>query len=63
VELRLKQDDIDYCRLTIPPGATMSDVRSGVDLAALREGRRLSLDILGVGSDAPGADLSVVIRL
>jgi hypothetical protein len=63
VELRLKQDDIEYCRLTIPAGSTTSDVRTGVDLGPLWEGSRLTLDIVKVGSDAPGADLTVMVRL
>jgi hypothetical protein len=63
VELRLKQDDIEYCRLAIPAGSTTSDVHTGVDLGPLREGSRLTLDIVKVGSDAPGADLTVMVRL
>lgn len=66
VVLRLRQDNDDICRLTIPVNATISNVVDGFGLAPLRAGSLLRLDILSVGQTAtstPGADLTVTIRL
>jgi hypothetical protein len=50
--------------LTVPAGATVSNVVSGFGLAALPADGKISLDVTAVGSAAnPGRDLTVTIRL
>jgi hypothetical protein len=63
LELRIKQDDNEYCTLSILPGATMSEVRDGFSLGPIRRDSRLVLDVVAAGIDTPGADLTVVIQL
>ena len=63
VELLLKQNGNEYCSLTIPSGATISNVVDGFGLTPLAAGARVSLEVLAVGPTQPGADLTVVIRL
>lgn len=52
-----------YCSLTIPAGATQSPSVDGSTLAVLRAGEQLGLNIMTVGDQAPGSDLTVVIRV
>ena len=66
IGLRLRQNDTEYCTLTIPDGATISNVVNGFGLPPLAANARLELDILSVPSAAntlPGRDLTVTIRL
>jgi hypothetical protein len=66
VEMEIRQDDEVLCRLTIPPGDTMSNVVDGSGLPALKAGSVINLDITGVGQTAdslPGKDLTVTVRL
>ncbi|MEK7406861.1 MAG: phage tail protein [Acidobacteriota bacterium] len=63
IGLRLKQDQTTYCTLTIPAGQTISNVVNGFGLAPLKADSRLDLDIVAVGSETPGRDLTVTIRL
>lgn len=66
VDLRLRVNDDEYCRLTIPTGSTMSNVVDGFELSPLQTMARISLDVLSVGAGvdtAPGRDLTVTIRL
>jgi len=66
VELTIRQDADVYCRLTIPAGATMSNVVNGFGLPPLKANSVLNLDITGVGQTAdslPGRDLTVTVRL
>ncbi|MBI4876808.1 MAG: hypothetical protein HY822_19400 [Acidobacteria bacterium] len=66
VELRVLQDGVVYCDLTIAAGATVSNVVGGFGRPPLRANARLTLDILSVGQGGdttPGRDLTVTIRL
>ncbi len=66
VELRVRQDDVSYCTLTIADGATVSNSVSGFGLGPLVAGARVSLDITSVPGAAgtlPGRDLTVTVRL
>jgi hypothetical protein len=63
IELLLRHNGDVYCALTIPQNATMSSAVSGLGLPPLAVGARLSLDITAVGPAAPGADLTVTVRL
>jgi hypothetical protein len=52
-----------YATLTIPAGETLCDpVLDGLTLPPLKAGSTLGLDVVGVGSDRPGAGLTVTIR-
>ena len=61
--LEVRQDGALITTMAIPDGQTTAAAVNGVDLPALREGSRLTLNILGVGSQYPGSDLSVAIRV
>ncbi len=64
--MRLRQDDDSYCELTIPAGATMSNVVDGFNLPPLRANAQIHLDVLAVTSGengTPGRDLTVTLRL
>jgi len=66
VELAVRVDGTLYCSLTIPAGATVSNVVNGLLLPPLQDGSIVSLDVVSVGtavSDSPGKDLTVTIRL
>ena len=66
IVLTVRQDTVSLAQLTIPTGAKISNVVDGFGLPALDPAKRLSLDIVSVGSAAnttPGADLTVTVRL
>ncbi|MDX1980376.1 MAG: phage tail protein [Bryobacteraceae bacterium] len=66
VVLRVKLDGTEYCLLTIPAGANVSNVVSGFNLRPLVAQGVLTLDVVSVGQAAettPGRDLTVSIRL
>ncbi|MEN6605596.1 MAG: phage tail protein, partial [Bryobacteraceae bacterium] len=66
VELRLRQDAEEICRLTIPTGATQSNFVNGFGLRALQAQSLIHLDILSVGQTSdttPGRNLTVIVRL
>jgi hypothetical protein len=66
IELLLRQNSTPYCTLTIPVGATISEVVNGFGLPPLVSEAQLNLDIVSVGQTIgtfPGRDLTVTIRL
>lgn len=66
VELRLRQNEDEICRLTIPTGGTQSNVVNGFGLPPLQAQALMHLDILSVGQTSdttPGRDLTVIVRL
>lgn len=64
IEVRVTRDGETYCTLTIPDGETLSDpVIDGLTLSPLATGWKLGLDVISVGSDRPGAGLTVTVRL
>jgi hypothetical protein len=66
IELRLRQNEDEICRLTIPTGGTQSNVVDGFGLPPLQAQALLHLDILSVGQTSdttPGRDLTVIVRL
>ena len=63
VTIRLKQNNIEYCSLSIAAGSTLSSVVDGFALPPLLAGALLGVDITVVGTTTPGADLTVVVRL
>ncbi|HEV8145925.1 MAG TPA: phage tail protein, partial [Bryobacteraceae bacterium] len=66
IEMELRLDETVYATLTIPDGATTSNIVSGFGLPALPVNARLILDITSVPAAAntlPGRDLTVIVRL
>jgi hypothetical protein len=63
IEVRLNVDDAPYCTLRIAAGLTVSDSVDGNALPPLLTGAKVTLSVLSVGQVAPGADLTVLIRL
>jgi len=66
IELRVTQNGQPYCSLTIPIGATISNIADGFSLGPLATKARIGLDITAVSQTAdtnPGRDLTVTIRL
>lgn len=66
IQMQLRQGSTVYCTLTIPDGATISNVVGGFGLAPLAPGAQLLLDILsapGSASALAGRDLTVTVRL
>lgn len=66
VVMQVNQNGTAYATLTIPDGATISNVVNGFGLAPLHAQSQLTLDITDViagGSSLPGRDLTVTIRL
>lgn len=66
VQLTVRQNTTDYCTLTIPDGATVSETVDGGGLPALQVNAQVHLDVMAVPGAAgtlPGRDLTVTIRL
>jgi hypothetical protein len=61
--VEIRQDGALIASLTIADGQTEAIPAPGRDLPMLAESSRLTLNILGVGSNYPGSDLSVAIRV
>jgi hypothetical protein len=56
-------DGQSYCALNIPSNTTHSLPVDGAALPVLRAGKQIGLNVQTVGKDAPGSDLTVVIRV
>jgi hypothetical protein len=63
LELEIKQDGTLLASLTIADGNTASAVVNGAELGVLQALSDLTLDITAVGTDFPGRDLTVTIRV
>jgi hypothetical protein len=63
VTLQLNLNGTPYTTVQFEPGATTSGVVDGFGLPVLHSGDRLSLDVVGVGTNNPGSDLTLVMRL
>ena len=63
IGLQLNYNGVPYCNLTIASGTTLSNTVRGLGLPFVDAGGRISLDVTGVGTSAPGTDLTVIIRL
>ena len=63
VRLAITLDGTEYCNLTIAAGSMISNVVDGFELIPLEAGGRIALEVVAVGPNQPGADLTVVIRL
>ena len=66
IMLTLRQDAVTLAQLTIPIDAKISNLVDGFGLPLLDPAKRLSLDIVSVGSaqnTTPGADLTLTVRL
>ena len=64
VTLQVTVNEANYCTLNIPNGSTQSATAvDGSTLPVLRAGQKIGLNIQTVGDQAPGSDLTVVIRV
>ena len=64
ISVQITVDEQNYCTpLSIAAGQTQSLPLDGTALSALRAGKLIGLNILSVGDQAPGRDLTVVIRV
>jgi hypothetical protein len=63
IEIRLRQSGELLCGLTIPAHATLAEPVDGWGLPLLQSGALLTADITSVGTESPGADLTITIRL
>ena len=63
VEIVVRVNSVELCRLSFVPGSTVSEGVQGSGLPALREGDRLAIDIVGVGATLPGSDLTMVVKI
>ncbi len=66
IAMQVTQNGAPYCQLTIPAGATTSNIVDGFALGPLAAKAQIGLDITSVAQTAdttPGRDLTVTIRL
>ncbi len=66
IDTQVTQNGTPYCTLSIPAGATVSNVVDGRGLAPLSSRAKIGLDVLSVPQalgSTPGSDLTVTIRL
>ncbi len=63
IVLQLNRNGAAYASLQINSDTTTSNVAPGFGLPALRAGDQLTLDIDGVGTNNPGSDLNLIMRL
>jgi Putative phage tail protein len=66
IDLQVTQNGTAYCALSIPAGATVSNVVDGGGLPPLGARTKIGLDVVSVpqaSGTAPGSDLTVSIRL
>ena len=61
--LQVTMDGQPYCSLAIAGDNVRSSSTNGSSLPVLRANKQIGLDILTVGSQVPGSDLTVVIRV
>jgi hypothetical protein len=61
--LQLNQNGTPYASVQISSDTKTSNVAPGFGLPALRAGDQLTLDINGVGTNNPGSDLNLIMRL
>jgi hypothetical protein len=61
--LQLNRNGSLYASVQIDSGTAISPVVPGFGLPALRAGDQLTLDITGVGTNNPGSDLNLIMRL
>jgi hypothetical protein len=66
LQLRVRQNGIEYCTLSIPTGQTASTSIPGLGLPPISAGAYIDLDVVsvpGAPNTLPGRDLTVTIRL
>ena len=63
LQVRVNQDGMEITTLTVTAGQTFGTVVSGAELPVLQSLSNLTLDILAVGTNYPGRDLTVTIRV
>lgn len=63
IELLLKRNNEPYQTVVIASGNTASAAASGASLSPLDAGDLLTLDVLAVGADEAGRDMTLVVRI
>jgi hypothetical protein len=63
ISLQVTMNGQNYCALSIVCGQTQSLRVDGSTLPVLRAGQQIGLNILAVGDQAPGSDLTVMVRV
>ncbi len=63
VTVRLNVNAVELCTLQFDAGAIVSNNVRGATLPVLRQGDRLTVDVLDVGSTLPGSDLTIVVSV
>ena len=63
LQLRINHDGSEITTLTILAGQTTSTAVNGAELPVLQSLANLTLDIVTVGTDYPGRDLTVTVRV
>ena len=63
LQVRVNQDGMEITTLTVTAGQTFGTVVSGAELPVLQSLSNLTLDIVAIGTDYPGRDLTVTIRV
>jgi hypothetical protein len=63
VTLQINRNAAIWATVEFDPDAVVSAVTPGFGLPVLRAGDRLSVDVVGVGTNNPGSDLTIIIRL
>jgi len=61
--LDLRADGAVFATITIPDGSLVALPQGGAELPPLTQGTTIELDIVAVGTEFPGQDLTVTIRL
>ena len=63
VSFRVNLNSMELCVVQFDAGAVVSTSLRGAVLPVLRQGDRLSVDVLDIGNNLPGNDLTVVITV
>jgi hypothetical protein len=63
IQVQVNVNGAAYCTLTFPPGTIASNSILGSTLPFLPAMSQITVAVLSVGQTAPGADLTVIIRL
>jgi hypothetical protein len=63
IQVQVNVNTAAYCTLTFPPGTIASNSILGSTLPFLPAMAQITVAVLSVGQTAPGADLTVIIRL
>lgn len=63
VTVRLNANAVELCTLQFAAGALVSNNVRGAMLPVLRQGDRLTVDVVDIGTTLPGSDLTIVVSV